>query len=306
VLPCRRPACDACGSVAERLRFQGSAFGVGFGVKADTQELLEEARLRLPPTWRPGRAGSPRREYVLAHGPDGVRVETEGTALGQGLSHSGALDVLESNLQLFVAQHSRRFVFVHAGVVGVNGKALVLPGTSGAGKTTLVRALLKAGATYYSDEYALFDSRGQVHPYARALSVRLEDGSGKLRVPVRRSLAPTGKRPLTLGVVLLAEFFRGSRWQPKPMAKGELVLALLSNTVPARERPAEVMAILACAVSRAEGFRTRRGNAERVALAALHLAEGSPRGARLHAHVHRACLHPAAPSQRPRVTGSRR
>ena len=133
--------------MATRLKFQGSAFGVGFGVQADAPELLEEAGLRMPPGWRRGRRGRPRREYVLSHGRDGVRVETEGVTLGQGLSHADALDVLESDLQLFVAQHSREFVFVHAGVVGVNGKALLLPGTSGAGKTTLVRALVRAGAT---------------------------------------------------------------------------------------------------------------------------------------------------------------
>jgi hypothetical protein len=267
--------------VATRLKFKGNAFGVGFSVQADAPGLLEESRLRMPPGWRPGLAGSPRRAYVLAHAPDGVRVEAEGATLSQGLSHPGALDVLESDLQLFVAQHSRDFVFVHAGVVGVGGRALVLPGTSGAGKTTLVRALLKAGATYYSDEYALLDSRGRVHPYPRALSIRPEDGTAKHRLPVSPSLAPTGRRALPLGVVLLTEFFRGSHWQPTPLTKGELALALLSNTVPARERPAEVMATLACAVSRAEGFRTRRGSAERVALATLQLAEGSPRSARL-------------------------
>jgi hypothetical protein len=281
VLPYGRPACDAYASVAARLKFQGSAFGVGFGVQADVPGLLEAARLRMPPTWRPGRAGSPRREYVLSHAPAGIRVETEGTTLGEGQSHRGALDVLESDLQLFLAQHSREFVFVHAGVVGVGRRALVLPGTSGAGKTTLVRALLKAGATYYSDEYALLDRRGRVHPYARALSVRLEDASGKLRVPVGPTLALTGKGPLALGVVLLTEFSKGSRWRPTPMTKGELVLALLSNTVPARERPGEVMATLARAASRAEGFRTRRGNAPGVAVASLRLAECRPRSVKL-------------------------
>jgi hypothetical protein len=306
VLPSGRSSCDASFSVAARLKFQGSAFGVGFTVQADAAGLLDEARLRMPPTWRPGRSGRPRRHYALVHAPDGVRVEAEGTTLGQALSHRGALDALESDLQLFVAQHSREFVFVHAGVVGVRGKALLLPGTSGAGKTTLVQALLKAGATYYSDEYALLDSRGQVHPYPRALSVRLEDGSGKVRFPVLRSVSRVGKHPLSLGVVLVTEFCSGSRWAPEPMTRGEVVLALLSNTVPARDRPAEVMAALARAASEAEGFRTLRGNARGVALAALRLVGASPRSAKLKSHVHRARLHPTAPSQRPRVPRSRR
>ena len=242
---------------------------------------------------------------MLAHAADGVRVETDGTTLAQRLSHSGALDVLESDLQLFVAQHSPEFVFIHAGVVGVGERALVFPGASGAGKTTLVQALLKAGATYYSDEYALLDTRGRVHPYARALSIRLEDGA-KQRVPVGRSLAPTGGKPLALGVVLLTEFSKGGRWHPMPLRKGELVLSLLANAVPVRDRPAQVMATLARAVTEAEGYRSPRGDASRIARAVLRLAAGRLGGAKLTAHVHGARLRPAAPSPRPRLSRSRR
>ena len=37
--------------------------------------------------------------------------------------------------------------------------------------------LVRAGATYYSDEYAVFDSRGRVHPFAQQLAQRLGDGA---------------------------------------------------------------------------------------------------------------------------------
>jgi hypothetical protein len=43
---------------------------------------------------------------------------------------------------------------------------MVLPGKSFAGKTTLVAALVRAGAEYWSDEYAVLDANGDVHPYA--------------------------------------------------------------------------------------------------------------------------------------------
>jgi hypothetical protein len=253
------PRCQS--QVATRLQLAGSAFGVGFSVQADSPALLAEARLRMPPTWKPGRRGTPRRSYRLAHAPDGVLVESEGAPLGRGFSHRGALDVLESDLQLFVAQHSRAFVFVHAGVVAIRGKAFVFPGTSGAGKTTLVRALLEAGATYYSDEYALLDADGRVHPYARALSVRTGALGEKLRVPVSRALARTGSRPLPLGAVVQTEYRRGARWKPRALTRGEVVLALLSHTVPARERPAEVLATLARAAAQARGLAGPRGSA---------------------------------------------
>jgi serine kinase of HPr protein (carbohydrate metabolism regulator) len=261
--------------VPGRHRLQGSAFGVGFSVQADTKELLAQARLRMPPTWRPGVSGTPRRSYTLAHAGDGVLVEGAGLPAVRGLSHRGALDVLESDLQLFVAQHSRAFVFVHAGVVAIRGCAFVFPGTSGAGKTTLVRALLEAGATYYSDEYALFDASGRVHPYARALSVR--EGGGKVRIPVRRGLAPTGRRAIPVGVVVQTEYSAKSKWRPRRLTRGEVVLALLSHTVPARERPAEVLATLATAARNASGVAGLRGSAASLARVLLSWAEEKPR-----------------------------
>jgi hypothetical protein len=36
------------------------------------------------------------------------------------------------------------------------------------GKTTLVSELIRAGATYYSDEYAVIDERGRVHAISAA------------------------------------------------------------------------------------------------------------------------------------------
>ena len=73
---------------------------------------------------------------------------------------------------MYVAEFSTPHLMMHAGVVAWKGKAIVLPGTSHAGKTTLVTALVEAGATYYSDEYAVLDAKGHVSPYARRLSLR--------------------------------------------------------------------------------------------------------------------------------------
>ena len=241
------------------------------------------------------------------HAADGLRVDAGDETLGRGLSHAGAMDVLESDLQLFVAQHARAFVFVHAGVVGVGGRALVIPGTSGAGKTTLVSALLRAGAIYYSDEYALLDARGRVHPYARALSVRAAGGGSKVRVPVDRTRGRTGRTPLPLGAVVLTEYCKGGRWKPVRMTRGEVVLGLLSHTVPARERPREVMATLARAVGGATlGVRSVRGAAGGVVRALLTLAGGGRSGARLPLHGHPARVRPAAPAPGRRGSGSRR
>ena len=252
---------------------RGEAYGVAFEVRADDPRLRAAVRTRFPPGWRATRR-TPSLLLSLVHDvrSPGVAVRMDGRLLARGLTHAQALDVLESELQLAVARLARPEVFVHAGVVAVDGRAILVPGRSGAGKTTLVRALIAAGATYYSDEYAVLDGEGRVHPYARRPSVRVRAG-GKERHPVPRG---RGRRPLPVGLVVETRYRPGARWSPVQLSGGERVLALLANTVPARDRPAEVLAVLARASEHAAGIRSDRGAAGRTAAALITLARERP------------------------------
>jgi len=89
-----------------------------------------------------------------------------------GLEFEHALLLLEAQVRAHIALHAPDRIFVHAGVVAHRGRASCCRGLSFAGKTTLVAALVRAGATYYSDEFAPLDADGLVHPYARPLSLR--------------------------------------------------------------------------------------------------------------------------------------
>lgn len=263
---------------------RAAAFGVPFEVRVDDRRLFPALLERLPPGWthahRPpalvlslvhevsdtsfwmdrvtGRNVGARKRSGTVYG---LSVRLDGQAVARGLSHPDALDVFESELQLSIARLARPEVFVHAGVVGVGRRAIVVPGRSGTGKTTLVRALVEAGATYYSDEYAVLDASGRVHPYPRRPSVRLRRG-GKERHPVPRG---HGRTPLEVGLIVETRYRAGARWAPVPLSAGECVLALLSNTVPARDRPAEVLAVLARAAVGASGLRGDRGPARQTA-----------------------------------------
>lgn len=61
---------------------------------------------------------------------------------------------------------------VHAGAVRIGGYAVLLPGSTNTGKSALVAELLRLGAEYLSDEYALIDAKGQVHSYPRPRLLR--------------------------------------------------------------------------------------------------------------------------------------
>jgi hypothetical protein len=63
--------------------------------------------------------------------------------------------------------------FLHAGVVSVRDRAIVLPGLSQAGKSTLALALVMAGARFLTDELLAFDpATGRIQPFLRAPKVR--------------------------------------------------------------------------------------------------------------------------------------
>jgi len=83
---------------------------------------------------------------------------------------------VESEMQRIVAEEARTYHFFHAGVVEWGGKAVLIPGRTLSGKSSLVVEFLRAGASYYSDEYAVIDSRGRVHPFPRRVVTRDSKG----------------------------------------------------------------------------------------------------------------------------------
>jgi hypothetical protein len=131
--------------------------------------------------------------------------------------------------------------------------------------------LVRAGAVYYSDEFAVLDERGLVHPYAKPLSLRGDDGWSQTDHPVDRLGGIAGEHPLPIGVIAVLSFRLGAEWQPRRLSAGEGAMALLANAVPARERPEQVMRVVSCAADGATAIESDRGEA--VDVAPLLLAE---------------------------------
>jgi serine kinase of HPr protein (carbohydrate metabolism regulator) len=186
-----------------------------------------------------------------------------------------AFAVLESEIRQCVAAGAERRTFVHAGVVGWRGRAIVVPGRSRSGKTTLVAELVKAGALYLSDEFAVLDGRGRVHPFAKPLSIR---GAGGCDVHVQSRRAEDlggacATRPLPVGLVVLAEHRPGAAWRPQRLTTGQAVLEMLGHTVPVRLRPEASLVALERAVARATVLKGERGEAREVAGLLLRCVE---------------------------------
>lgn len=187
---------------------------------------------------------------------------------GDGLVAEGHADgglAFWHDLELLVATHATTHVFIHAGAVAVDGCALVIPGRSRSGKTSLVKALLGLGATYLSDEFALLDADGWCHPYARPLSVRASTGTASTPVSphLLTSRIATGK--VRVGALAVTAYRRGAAWSPRQLSPGESVLALFGNAVSARVRTVQVLDAVTAVGRQARGIASPRGEADAVA-----------------------------------------
>jgi hypothetical protein len=182
-------------------------------------------------------------------------------------------EILESDLQLGIAELAPRRIFVHAGVVGWRGRAIVIPGRSYSGKTTLVAALVRAGAAYYSDEYAVLDSLGRVHPYPKPLSIRPENGQRAKKCTAEELGGISATAPLPMGLVVVSRYRHGASWRPRLLSPGQGVLALLANSVPVRRKPQRTVTTLIQAIANAQILKGVRGEAHEVAVSLLNIQE---------------------------------
>jgi hypothetical protein len=175
------------------------------------------------------------------------------------------LTAFEKHAELLTAFRALDCLFVHAGVVGWQGRAILIPGRSMSGKTTLVKALVEAGATYYSDEFAVLDKEGRVHPYPVKLSIRGHTGQPGRKTPVESLGGQVGVEPLPVGLVVVTEYQPEIAWRPRKLTPRQSLLALMDNTVAARRNPTYSMPILRQAVTGAVALKSKRGEAAEVA-----------------------------------------
>lgn len=212
------------------------------------------------------RGSAETRIEVVAVGRD-LAVFRDGTIVHRVAAADQASQLAVDEIEHAIAELSP-LVFLHAGVVAIGGQALVIPGTSRSGKSTLVRALIEAGAVYYSDEYAVLDGDGLVHPYARPLSLRPEDdGLGPARRVQASDLgAVTGIDPIPVGAVVLSTFTADAiGWSFGRLPAGEAVLALMEHAVAARRSPDAVLEALTAVVSSAVVLQGQRADAGELA-----------------------------------------
>jgi hypothetical protein len=257
-----------------------SAFGVRVGVRVNLSGELTHVLPVLPPGWKKSQRSIVQRLYslVVPHGSDRPELRrlhvlyADSTQVARDASLDHVLAAFETDLHRYIAEASSDMTFLHAGVVSWQGRTIVVPGRSFSGKTTLVREMLRLGATYYSDEFAVVDNFGLVHPFARPLGIREDSSYARTKYTVERLGAASGVTPLPMGMAVICKYETGAQWEPAPLSQGQGALELLANSVAVRTQPHRTLRRLQKLVRHAVFIKGTRGEAHEAAESILNLS----------------------------------
>jgi hypothetical protein len=267
--------------------FRVSLFGVQLAVACDSDAVaMALDRYVLP--WLPRAVLDGERVDRLVEvrstspGGPGFEIAVDGAAAAVAPSPLAAIPHVQRALDEAIVRCQTEVAVVHAGVVAHEGRAIVLPAATYAGKSTLVAEMVRHGAEYCSDEYALIDVVGRVHPYPRA--VLLRDASGDDQSP--RLAGELGGRvargPVRAGVIVGVRRVAGAALDLAPTTQAEAVLLLLQNTPHALADAPWILAPIARAVEGTACYVGVRGEAAEAARAILALASSVSRAPETH------------------------
>jgi hypothetical protein len=247
-----------------------AAFGVSWEMRSDSASLHRALLERLPPGATPRAGGNVARAYALRTLPATIAERdasylllADGRPLLRSSEPSEIADAFEENLRWLVAERSPRRVFLRAGVVGWRDRAIVIPGGRGTGKSLLVRALVAAGATYFSDDYAVLEGN-LVEPYPSQVPYWPSPSQG-LACWLQEFAAAREPKPVPVGVVLFAPYQPGAVFRPKLISRGRALLGMFKHAVASQRNPAHVLRTLETVTRRCNALEGVRGDARVVA-----------------------------------------
>lgn len=245
----------------DTVRIAIRSFGVSIGVDCRTADAAA-VLAHMPLGSEPIDPTVVEHTFLLATEPSNghlFRIRRGSRLKAREMPLTTALKILQKEIHVCVAEHAKRHVFIHAGVVTYNDRCIIFPGYSRAGKSTLVWSLIQAGAVYYSDEYAIFDKSGRVHPFALPIALRNNN-------PERDRILPetVGSDPLTPAVLAFARYRVGATWQPKELTPPATVMQLIRHSISIRSNPSLVLPVLKTVSLQVRAFAGLRGETNQI------------------------------------------
>jgi hypothetical protein len=242
------------------------SYGVNVRIESSSRTLLEEAisiaRHSLLNRISEQAASSSDHVIVLRYRVGNIWMTFDGVDEGDAVSEAAWANYFDTRIRLLVGEYAPNLVFLHAGAVAWRGKAIILPGDSFAGKSTLVAELVRRGAEYLSDEYAILDSGANVHAFPRDIGMRHNGNSSEPYFLSPAALAAhIPSEPVPARLVLLAQYRARARWHPVELTHGQGVLEIIPHAISIRAKTRSTLATLKTLSTRAIILRTLRGDA---------------------------------------------
>ncbi len=245
--------------------FAFESYGVRIRIESNRRRVLDRAR-RIAEVSLVGKVSeidAAKAEHIFAIN----RVRDQFVLVINGRNESESphtrafFNYYESLLRVHVAEYAKDLVFLHAGAVAWKGRGVLFPADSYQGKTTLVAELVKRGAVYYSDDFAILDEKGLLHPFPRRLSIRDPNGSGRRsNVAASRLGGRVGRDPLPVFAVILTRFKKDAAWRPKKLTPGIGIMKILPEAIPLRANTKQTLKVLQTVANRAIIAKSFRGD----------------------------------------------
>ncbi len=255
------------------------SYGVKICITSNTPEAIKAVKIKLkdclPDCFREIINEEAAHNFLLVSNISGKdSVYKNGESVITRIKREDALESLGSAIRLTVAEFAVGRVFLHAGVVSWKNKAIVIPGKSFSGKTSLTAALVKRGAIYYSDEYAVLDEQGFVHPFPKTLSIRgVIDDYRQVEYPVEELGGIVGAEKTRIGMVLITRYKPFAKWNPKILTPAKGTMEIVKDTIPIRYNPEFTLKVLNQVANRAVIVKSTRGDVSKSADSILNFFE---------------------------------
>jgi len=228
------------------------------------------------------RVGPPRtvRRWIKSQ----ILFEFDGTAPFQPLPRAHAFAMLEWGLNWCVTSHCHQYLIVHAAALERSGRALIVPGPPGSGKSTLCAGLTSRGWRLLSDELTLLDfETSSVVPLPRPVGLKNDS------IDVIRRFSPSAElgpaiRDTTKGIVshmkpsaesvcrarepaaprwiVLPRYERGAAAQLEPLPRAHAFMQLADNAFNYQVHGSSGFALLASVIDQCHSFVFRYGALE--------------------------------------------
>ena len=256
-----------------------NSFGVNVEIQVDEESLVEAAKkavhVALAGRFRWISPLSTQHIFTLRQRRAGrIDLIHNSELKYSNLETPAALERFSSDLRLSVAEFAPEHAFIHAGAVGWKDKGIIFPARSFRGKSSLTAALVRRGARYYSDEYAILDKRGFLHPFPKDLSLRgIKDDFSQVEHSVASLGGRAGSRPIPVKLILITEFQKGAKWRPREMNSGTALLEVLNNSVSIRRNPEFVLPAISLIGYSSRAVKSKRGEADITAPMILDLLD---------------------------------